>query len=229
MTKRTVRAFSIFGALIGMIGVVSIAAQAAQPAPTIDRPDKEDKEKKVELNEEVPDFKLMDLEGKEHRLSEYKDKIVVLEWINPQCPYVQQCYKAEIMHDVHKQMKSMFGKDNVAFLAINSTANTSKDNVKKIQKAFNKQHDIERPVLLDYDGKVGKMFGARTTPHMYVIDNERILRYHGALSDDKWSRKSEEDRTNYVLNALKKLNAEETVAPDYVKPWGCSVKYAKKD
>jgi len=227
MMNRTLKRVSVFGLAIAGLGLLSFAAQPAMGQGALGAKKQEqrqkDDEKRVKLNEKVPDFRLMDLEGNEHKLSDYKNKVIVLEWINPDCPYVKQCYKAEVMENIEKKLTSLYGKDNVAFLAVDSSAHKPKDAVIKGTKRFMKKHDDDRTVLLDYDGKVGKMFNARTTPHMYVIDQERKLRYHGAVTDDMWSRN--DDRTNFVINALEKIKAGETVAPDYSKPWGCSVKY----
>ena len=82
-------------------------------------------------------------------------------------------------------------------------------------------------LFIDTDGTVGHMYGAKRTPHMYVIDKKGILRYHGAINDNKHGGKSPDEGTNYVVNAITQLSADETVAPDYMKPWGCSVKYKK--
>jgi len=92
--------------------------------------------------------------------------------------------------------------------------------------AYLKKHDIEAPGLVDREGTVGKMYDARTTPHMYIIDKEGVLRYSGAIDDDQSGRS--DSPTNFVVQAMRQIAAGETVAPDSTRPYGCSVKYASK-
>ncbi|MCZ6834340.1 MAG: redoxin domain-containing protein, partial [Planctomycetota bacterium] len=125
-----------------------------------------------------------------------------------------------LMGKMHKQSKAI--DSDVVFLAINST------NYMEANKSapYLKKHKLEMPALIDQDGTVGKLYGARTTPHVYVIDGEGVLRFQGAFDNDPSG--GEEEATNYVVNAVKQIAAGETVTPDYVKPYGCSVKYKKK-
>ncbi|MHC4804478.1 MAG: redoxin domain-containing protein, partial [Planctomycetota bacterium] len=88
-----------------------------------------------------------------------------------------------------------------------------------------RRYELEYPILLDFDGDVGRLYDARKTPHMYVIDKEGILRYHGAIDDNKFLSKPEDQMTNYVVNAVRQIVEGETVTPEYTKPYGCSVKY----
>lgn len=188
--------------------------------------DKMSDTKKVELGEKVPDFTLTDLDGKEHTLSDYKGKYIVLEWTNPECPYIRGVYGKGVVDYTLKQMEEMFGDDAV-YLAVNSSSNKDRDAVVAQNKAFLKKHDVDVPVLIDYDGMVGRMFGARHTPDIYVIDTDMKLRYFGGFTDDKNFRNGNECM-NYALNALKQLKAGETVSPDTATRWGCSVKYSRK-
>jgi peroxiredoxin len=207
--KRTKRFLSVLGLSVVALTLTAIAA--------------DNESKKAEIGEKAPNFTLTDQSGKEHNLADLKGKTVVLEWTNCDCPYVRGVYSRKVVHDTMKAMKEM-GEDYV-YLTVNSTANISKDEVLERSAKFFKKHDVKVPMLVDYDGEVGKMYGAKTTPHMYVIDAEGILRYNGAYTDDPRGRKDEP--TNYVLNALNQIRKGETVAPDYVKPWGCSVKYKR--
>ncbi|MFB6374515.1 MAG: redoxin domain-containing protein, partial [Bradymonadaceae bacterium] len=138
----------------------------------------------------APDFTLVDANGNKHSLSDYEGKTVVLEWTSPECPYVQRHYKEGTMSTTREKLG---GKEKVVWLAIDS----SNFNTPKKSKKWKEKHGIEKPILQDKDGKVGKKYGAKTTPHMYVIDPEGVLRYRGAIDDDPKGDKKPEARTNY--------------------------------
>ena len=178
--------------------------------------------KHAELGEKAPAFTLTDSTGASRSLADSKGKIVVLEWINPRCPYVQNCYNRETMQGAYEAVKKL-DKDAVWF-AINTTHDTGADQ----NNLWVKQYKLEYPILLDTDGTVGNLYEAKRTPHMFVIDKEGTLRYHGAI-DNNGGRpeKPADEVTTYVVEAVKQIVAGETVAPDYVKPYGCSVKYKK--
>lgn len=178
----------------------------------------------AKIGEKAPAWKLTDLDGKTHELKDFKGKNIVLEWTNPDCPYIVGVYDKGVVKETLDGMKEM--GENFVYIAVNSTANKPMEEVKKINVDFLKKHEIKLPVVMDYDGKVGKAYGAKRTPHMFVIDGEGILRYHGEFTDDQGSRKAP-NHTNRVLVALTQIAAGETVTPDNVREWGCSVKYAK--
>ncbi len=176
----------------------------------------------AKIGEKAPDFTLEDTTGESHTLSDYTadGKIVVLEWFNPTCPYV-------VRH--HKKMTTMkdiaadFEEKDVVWLAINST-NEGHPAFGKDAESI-KEWKIEYPVLLDAPGDVGRLYGAKTTPHMYVIDKKGILRYMGAIDNDARGRKSESDKVNYVRQALDEVIAGETVSEPETRAYGCGVKY----
>ncbi len=112
----------------------------------------------------------------------------------------------------------------VVWLAINTTYGTTADE----NGLWIKRYDLKYPILLDVDGEVGRLYDARRTPHMFVIDTEGVLRYHGAINDNPLSSKSPDDATNYVVNAVQQIANGETVTPDHTTPYGCSVKYKPK-
>lgn len=163
----------------------------------------------------APDFRLKDESGKEHGLSQYKGKIVVLEWTNPECPFVVRHYDAKTMERTWEGA----GKDEIVWLAIDSTAH----NTPEKSKEWKTQRGFDYPVLQDPDGKVGKLYGAKTTPHMYVIDPEGILRFAGGIDDDP--RGNKETKKNYVQAALAELLAGKEVSVKTSQPYGCTVKY----
>jgi peroxiredoxin len=176
---------------------------------------------KAQLGEPAPAFMLADSQGQKRSLADFKGKLVILEWINPECPYVVNCYKGKAMQTAYDKVKRL--DSGVVWLAINTTFSTTpaqNDN-------WIRQYGLEYPILLDTDGKVGKLYDARRTPHMFVIDKEGILRYQGAIDDNRMGGKSVDEAMNYVVNAVAQITGGETVAPDFMKPYGCSVKYAK--
>ena len=111
---------------------------------------------------------------------------------------------------------------------MNSTANKPKEEVLKGGTEFLEELDIEIPMLMDYDGKVGHLYGARTTPHMYVIDTEGVLVYKGALSDDPRSKEGDKAKT-HISRVVSQIEAGEEVSPSYIQPWGCPVKYKRAE
>jgi glutathione peroxidase-family protein len=175
----------------------------------------------VEIGKKVPDFTLKDLDGKSHSLSDFKGKTVVLEWTNPNCPFVQRVYGQKIMPTVQKEMT----RKGVVWLSINSTNPDHGDfeSVSSLKETYQEWNADFTAMLLDPDGKVGKMFHARTTPHMFVITGDGTLAYDGAIDDDPRGSKSE--KTNYIEAAFTELNAGKSVTMSVTRPYGCSVKY----
>jgi peroxiredoxin len=167
------------------------------------------------VGDKAPSFTLSDQSGQKHSLSDYKGKIVVLEWISPECPFVQRHYKNDLMQKSHKKLAG----EDVVWLAIDS----SHFNKPKDSKKWIKKHDIAYPILQDPKGKVGQEYEAKTTPHMFVIDKKGIVRYNGAIDNDEFGKK--ETRKNYVAQAVKALKQGNKPDPSKTKPYGCSVKY----
>lgn len=171
----------------------------------------------LSIGQPAPDFALTDLDGATHRLSELAGRTVVLEWMNPNCPFSLRHSKEGTMQataDAH---------GDVVWLAINSTNPDHRDHLDNAEyKAFLAEHGIGYPVLEDPSGEVGHAYDARTTPHMYVIDGEGKLAYQGAIDDDPRGRGN---ARNYVGAALSAMAAGEAVDPTETKPYGCSIKY----
>jgi peroxiredoxin len=166
----------------------------------------------------APTFTLTDTDGKTHDLAALtkEGKIVVIEWFNPDCPFVKK------HHEVNTTFADLFknysGK-GVVFLAINSGAEGKQGFGKDLNAKTAKEWGMQYPVLLDADGKVGKAYGAKTTPHMYIIGKDGKVAYMGAIDDQK------EGGKNYVRQALDQIIKGETVTEASTKPYGCSVKY----
>jgi hypothetical protein len=190
--------------------VVAIACAVLLPACT--------RATETAIGAVAPDFALADLAGKVHRLSDYRGQVVVLEWINPNCPFSRRHAEEGTMS------RTASAHSKVVWLAVNSTARDHKDFLSTEQHAkYDQEHGIGYPVLYDTDGKVGHAYGAATTPHMFVVDEQGKVVYRGAIDDDPYGRSKQ--RTNYVDGALAEHSAGKPVDPASTKPYGCSVKY----
>ena len=177
----------------------------------------------AEIGKPAPAFTMKDTDGKSHSLEDFKGKIVVLEWFCPTCPYSggngrRSIHNNGAVKELAKNLKAV-DSDVVYLLVDSSTAKMrmSADDLAKKDAELKKAIGIESPILIDADTSVAKAYGAKSTPHMFVIDADGILRYHGAFSDQK--------KTNYVLGAVKSIKAGGTVEPTYVKQWGGGVRY----
>lgn len=169
------------------------------------------------IGKPAPAFALKGADGKEVKLADYKDKIVVLEWSNAGCPVCQRHVKAKTAE------KTMAGyKDKgVVWVNIDSTDGAKAEDITK----FMKENGITAPWLLDSTGATGKAYGAKTTPHMFVIDAKGVLAYSGAIDDDKDGKNDK--AKNYVKEAVDALLKGSAVATATTESYGCSVKYGK--
>jgi len=196
------------GALVGV--TVSAENTSSEPA-TVRQP--------------APDFTLQGSDGKQHSLSEYKGKYVVLEWTNPNCPFVHKFYDSGTMQALQTKETAR----GVVWLRINSGAvgHDGYQTASDLTSYAKENHVAATVSLMDPDGTVGHMYGARTTPDMYVIDPKGVLIYAGGI-DNKPSTDAADIATakNYVAAALKESMAGEPVATPTARPYGCSVKYA---
>ena len=173
----------------------------------------------VEIGKPVPDFTLKGIDGKTYQLSQFKGKAVVLEWTNPNCPFVQRVYR-EIMPAIQKKYA-----DRVVWLTVNSTnpGHADFESAEDLKKTYDEWHATFASMLLHPDGKIGKMFDAKTTPHMFIIDKEGKLVYAGGVDDDP--RGGKQDRINYVDVALTNLLGGKEIATTTTRSYGCSIKY----
>jgi peroxiredoxin len=166
----------------------------------------------------APDFELSDHAGNTHKLSEYRGKVVVLEWTNPQCPFVQRHYADGNTTMIDLQKK--YG-DEVVWLAVDSSNFVTSESASE----WAGKKGIEYPILLDASGEVGRLYEAKTTPHMFVIGADGKLLYEGAIDDDRAGKS--DSPTNYVDAAVRAALAGEPVETAKTTPDGCSVKYGK--
>jgi peroxiredoxin len=178
----------------------------------------------VNPGQPAPDFTLTDLSGKPVKLSDQKGKFVVLEWVNPDCPYVQKHYNSANMPNLQKE----YGGRQVVWLTINSTREGHSEFKSPQQMGgwMKEKGAAPAATLLDRDSKVGKAYGAVTTPHMYIVDPKGTLVYVGAI-DDKRSTSVADVKTakNYVRVALEESLAGKPVSTASTSPYGCTVKY----
>ena len=170
-------------------------------------------------------FRLMDADGKAVTLSQFKGRPVVLEWNNPGCPFVQKHYDSGNMQAAQAKAKAM----GAAWLTINSGAPGKQGHMTGAEaKAFLAAHKAQPTAyLLDPQGRVGKGYGAKTTPHMYLIDASGKLVYQGGIDDKPTANKADiPGARNHLLAALGEVKAGKKVSVPEARPYGCSVKYA---
>ncbi len=172
------------------------------------------------VGETAPNFKLQGVDGKTYSLDAFKGKTVVLEWVNPNCPFSDRHAKERTMSELAKQ------HGEVVWLGINSTNPEHGDFLKPAaHNAWMKKNGLNYPVLYDLKGEVGHAYGAKTTPHMYIIDAKGKIAYNGAIDDDPRGGKDKAQRVNYVGGGLNLEKAGQSPDPANTKPYGCSVKY----
>ncbi len=223
--KRNVLGLVIGGiALVGVAAPSALAQKGAAPAAAGHNEHKKDKAEQpstgAKIGEMAPGFTLTDTSGKTVNLSDYKGKIVVLDWFNPTCPVCAMHYKAGTIQNTAAKFKDK----NVVFLAINSGGAGIDGSGKDENAKAKKDWKVEFPVLLDESGKVGHSYGAKTTPHCFVIDAKGTLVYAGAIDNGSPGKVG---TVNYVEKALNEVTKGETVSTATSTPYGCGVHYGK--
>lgn len=172
----------------------------------------------------APDFALQSVAAGTVKLSQYRGKHVVLEWVNPECPYVRKHYGSANMQRLQKDYTAR----DVVWLSINSTRAGHPEHKPPAEMAawMKQMNAAPSATLLDPKGEAGRAYGARTTPHLYIVDPKGVLVYAGGI-DDKRSADPEDVKTakNYVRAALDELLAGKPVTSANTSPYGCSVKY----
>jgi peroxiredoxin len=177
------------------------------------------------IGEKAPDFMLNDTHGETHNLADYKGKVVVLEWTNPNCPFVVRHYRDDLMPALQRE----YGEKGVVWFAVNTTHPEHRDyeTDESLNNIFTEWNAAYRGQLVDLDGSAGHAYTAQTTPHMYIIDTEGILRYNGAIDDDPRGSNPHAERVQYFQNALDQVLNGEEVESATTRPYGCTVKYTK--
>jgi len=177
------------------------------------------------VGEPAPAFTLTDLDGTSHSLSDFKGKTVVLEWVNPECPFVVKHY--EKSGNIPATQKAATA-DGVIWLQINSAASGKQGDydVAEAKEWLSKTNAAATAYLRDANGVVGKAYGAVTTPQIFVINSEGTLVYNGAIDDKPTTNAKDIDGAeNFAKAALAALKSGQPVAKSQTKPYGCSVKY----
>jgi peroxiredoxin len=228
---------NVLGLVIGGVALVGLAAPsawaqkgaapaggggAAQPEHKQKEEHKQEGKKadKAKVGDPAPEFSLTDTDGKTVKLSDYKGKIVVIDWVSPACPVCQMHYKAGTVQNLAKK----YSDKSVVFLGVNSGGAGQPGSGKETNAKAKKDWKAEFPILLDENGKVGHAYGAKTTPHCFVINKEGVLVYNGAIDD---GGPSGIGKVNHVEKAIEQTLKGETVTTAETKPYGCGVKYGK--
>ncbi|GIX38470.1 MAG: thioredoxin family protein [Silanimonas sp.] len=189
---------------------LAFAANAAMAAATVGQP--------------APAFTLTDSKGQRHSLSDFAGKTVVLEWFNHECPFVKKHYGAGNMQAQQAEATAR----GTVWLVVNSSAPGKQGHVsgEEADRILGEWKAAPTAFLLDHDGTVGRAYGAKTTPHLFVIDGEGVLRYNGAIDSNPSADPADiPGATQFVREALADLGAGRPVARGTTQPYGCSVKY----
>jgi peroxiredoxin len=179
----------------------------------------------TEVGKPAPNFILPDTNGKTRSLSDFKGKFVVLEWYQPDCPFVGKHYKSGNMQSLQKE----YTAKGVIWLSIDSSAPGQEGNypAQTLNQIASKDGAARTALLLDPDGKVGRLYSAKTTPDMYIIDRNGTLVYEGAIDNKRSTDLADvKTATNYVKTALDAVMTGQPVPTTATRPYGCSVKYA---
>ena len=176
------------------------------------------------VGQKAPEFTAKDASGKTVNLADFKGKTVVLEWLNPGCPYVRKHYSGGNMQSTQKDAASK----GVVWLAINSTDTGHGDYLAPaaLQSWMGEQKAFAAHTLMDESGKIGQQYAARTTPHMYIINPQGTLVYAGGIDNIASARTEDiKQATNYVKQSLGETLAGKPISNASTRPYGCSVKY----
>lgn len=213
MRMTTKAVMLIFSAFVGYL--VDISAVYAVNPP----------EAKAIVGSAAPQFELTSYEGKKHSLNDYKGKYVVLEWFNNKCPFVVKHYKSNNMQGLQKK----YTEKGVIWLTIVSSAEGKQGYLTPEMSSQVKSEWNMAPtdMLVDASGMVGRLYGAKTTPHMYIINPEGKLVYAGAIDNNNSSDADDiPTSVNYVSTALDQAMSGGAIVNASTEPYGCSVKYA---
>jgi len=178
----------------------------------------------LRVGEPAPDFEGVDTSGHVHRLADYRGKIVVLEWTNHECPFVRKHYSAGNMQEQQREAAAQ----GVVWLSVISSApgkqgHVSPDEADRLTRNRNAQPEA---VILDSEGRIGRAYAAKTTPHMFIIDATGKLVYMGGIDSITSTNPDDIPRaTQYVRVALQEMAAGKSISTAVTKPYGCSVKY----
>ena len=179
------------------------------------------------VGQAAPDFSAVDTAGTTRRLSDFKGKLVVLEWTNPGCPFVVKHYSGNAGGNMQGLQKEFTGK-GVVWLSVNSTEPGSGDYLAPAQLGSWMKDKSGTPTatLMDESGQIGQRYGAKTTPHMYIVSPQGKLIYAGGIDSVPSARVDDiKTATNYVRQGLNEALGGKTISMAQARPYGCSVKY----
>lgn len=182
----------------------------------------------LETGKPAPDFTLTDITGKKHSLSDYRGRVVVLEWVNSECPVVKRHYNSRNMQDTQRAAAA----DGAVWLQINTSQPGDQGNMSDAGAAawLKEQGATVTAYLKDYSETAGRLYGAKATPHLYVVDARGVLAYQGAIDDNPRAREADTHKAhNYVKAALASLKAGKPVEKGSTQAYGCGIKYSKRD
>ncbi|HKV12806.1 MAG TPA: thioredoxin family protein [Thermoanaerobaculia bacterium] len=172
------------------------------------------------VGEKAPAFSLKGVDGKTYSLADFKGKVVVLEWLNPNCPFSDRHAREKTMSELVKK------HGEIVWLGINSTNADHPNFLSPAEhQAWAKKNGVNYAILYDETGKTGKAYDAKTTPHLFIVDKEGKIAYNGAIDDDPAGRKDKSERSNYVNAGLFAEKSGKSPDPASTKPYGCSIKY----
>lgn len=194
---------------LAALGSAALLPRLAQAAAAVGQP--------------APDFRLTDTAGQAVSLSQFKGKTVVLEWNNPGCPFVRKHYNGNM-----QSLQKDFTQKGVVWLAVNSTETQSGDYLEpeKLARWMRDKGASPTATLMDVEGKAGAAFGARVTPHMYIVNAQGLLVYAGGIDSIPSARESDiQKATNHVRQGLTELLAGKPVSVATSQAYGCSIKY----
>lgn len=176
------------------------------------------------LGEKAPEFRLRDIDGEVRSLADYRGSFVVLEWFNPECPFMRKHYDSGSM----QQLQGLYSGQDMVWLTIDSSAPGRQGYLTSAEAHEVLAREGAKPtaMILDPDGTLGRLYGAKTTPHMFIIDPEGMLIYHGAIDDTPSTSPGDVGTAiNYVQATFDQALAGEPVSTPASQPYGCSVKY----
>lgn len=207
-------------ATLGVAAAVVTGVAYASPSQYASQDTKKESKKAekadaAKVGSPAPAFTLKDSAGKDVSLSDFKGKVVVMEWMNPGCPVCKGKMEDGSVAKMMSDSKAI--NSDVVFLFVNSTASTASKPMESGE--YLTKNKISGPALIDGDGAVGHAYGAKTTPHCFVIDASGVLAYAGAIDD--------QGDKNYVVSAVQALKDGKPVSPATTKAYGCGVKYAR--
>lgn len=209
--------------LAGIVTVLAVAGYVYLPFLGAYMAGKTPQMSQVAVGAVAPDFSVTGADGKVHRLTDYIGKMVVLEWTSPTCEFTAKHYASGNMQALQKYAR----KNGLVWLSVNSAGPDKPDYLTAAQATarIRKTGSTVSVFLLDSDGALGRRYGAKTTPSLYLIDGQGVLQYQGAVDDKPWGDGNIATGTNYLHAAVEALIAGKPVSLTTTQPYGCSVHY----